>query len=179
MSDGEQEGHAEDSTRRLSEADLRGVEEAGRAEGRRSFGARSKEAQTVRRRKGKGKDHAKVGGVKPLQFLLWFLLIVLGLSTQTKQCLPPPGWRKRWMRRCPYRLGLLWQKGKERDWWSVDLEGEMEKPEVVGHLPRTEGGFVDPKGKMGHEVKEKPKELEMEMEDDVPQEESVDIQSPA
>ena len=35
-------------------------------------------------------------------------------------------------------------KGKERDWWSIDLEGEMEKLEVVGHLPRTEGGSVDP-----------------------------------
>ena len=39
---------------------------------------------------------------------------------------------------------------KERDWWSVDLEGGMEKLEVVGHLSRTEGGSVDPKGKMGH-----------------------------
>ena len=43
-------------------------------------------------------------------------------------------------------------KGKERDWWSVDLEGEIEKLEVVGHLTRTEGGSVDPKGKMGHLV---------------------------
>ena len=33
---------------------------------------------------------------------------------------------------------------------SVDLEGEMEKLEVVGLLSRTEGGSVDPKGKMGH-----------------------------
>ena len=41
-------------------------------------------------------------------------------------------------------------KGKERDWWSFDLEGEMEKLEVVGLLSRTEGGSVDPKGKTGH-----------------------------
>ena len=57
-SDGEQEGHAGDSTRRLSEADLRGV---GGAEGKRSLGAPTKEAQAdqVGRRKGKGKDHAR------------------------------------------------------------------------------------------------------------------------
>ena len=41
-------------------------------------------------------------------------------------------------------------KGKARDWWSTDLEGEMEKLEVTGPLSRTEGGSVDPKGKMGH-----------------------------
>ena len=41
-------------------------------------------------------------------------------------------------------------KGKERDWCSVDLEGEMEKLEVVSNLSRTEGGSVDSKGKMGH-----------------------------
>ena len=31
-------------------------------------------------------------------------------------------------------------KGKQRDWWSVDLEGEMEKLEVEGLLSATEGG---------------------------------------
>ena len=41
-------------------------------------------------------------------------------------------------------------KWKERDWWSVDLEGETEKPEVEGGFSRTEGGSVDPEGKMGH-----------------------------
>ena len=35
-------------------------------------------------------------------------------------------------------------KEKERDWWSVDLEGEMKKLEVEGHLSRTEGGSVGP-----------------------------------
>ena len=30
-------------------------------------------------------------------------------------------------------------KGKERDWWSVDMEVEMEKLEVVGLLSGTEG----------------------------------------
>ena len=38
-------------------------------------------------------------------------------------------------------------KWKERDWWSVDLEGEMEKLEVEGG---TEGGSVDPEGKVEH-----------------------------
>ena len=41
-------------------------------------------------------------------------------------------------------------KEKERDWWSVDLEGEMEKLEVVSLLSRTDGGSVDPEGEMGH-----------------------------
>ena len=56
--------------------------------------------------------------------------------------------------------------------------GDMEKLEVAGPWPGTEGGSMDPTRKMGHEVKEKPKEVEMEMEDDVPQEERVDIPSP-
>ena len=48
---------------------------------------------------------------------------------------------------------LFWTslaKGKERDWWSVDLEGDKEKLEVAGCLSRTEGRSVDPKGKVGH-----------------------------
>ena len=46
-------------------------------------------------------------------------------------------------------------KGKERGWWSIDLEGEMEKLEVVGPCSGTEGGSVDPKWKMGHRQKVK------------------------
>ena len=41
----------------------------------------------------------------------------------------------------------------------------------------TEGGSVDPKRKMGHEESEKPEEADMEMDGDVPQDESVEIQS--
>ena len=41
-------------------------------------------------------------------------------------------------------------KGKENGWWSIDLEGEMEKLEVIGPWSGTEGGSVDPKGEMGH-----------------------------
>ena len=69
-------------------------------------------------------------------------------------------------------------KGKERDWWSIDLEGDMEKLEVVGLWSGTGGGSVDPKRIMGHEESEKPKEAEMEMDGDVPQEEGIGIQSP-
>ena len=61
---------------------------AGGAEDKGSAGTRTKEAQSdqVGRRKGKGKDHAKVGCVKsnrsmvwrPRLFFLWFLLVVPG-----------------------------------------------------------------------------------------------------
>ena len=44
-SDGGQDEHVEDSTRRLSEADLPGVERAGEAEDKGSAGTRAKEAQ--------------------------------------------------------------------------------------------------------------------------------------
>ena len=42
-------------------------------------------------------------------------------------------------------------KVKERDWWSFDKEGDVEKLEVVGFLSGTEGGSVDPKRKMGRQ----------------------------
>ena len=44
-------------------------------------------------------------------------------------------------------------KWKERDWWSADLEGEMEKLEVEGGFSGTEGGSVDPKGKVGQSAR--------------------------
>ena len=78
-------------------------------------------------------------------------------------------------------------KEKERDWWSIDLEGEMEELEVSGPWSGTEGGSVDPLGKMGHrsartkisiEENEKTKEAEMAVDEAVPQEASVAIQSP-
>ena len=62
----------------------------------------------------------------------------------------------------------------------------MEKPEVIGPWSGTEGGSVDPKGKMDHrsartkitnDGNEKMKEADMEV-DAVPQEASVAIQSP-
>ena len=46
--------------------------------------------------------------------------------------------------------GTALAKGKGRGWWSIDLEGEMEKLEVIGPWSGTEGGSVDPKGKIGH-----------------------------
>ena len=72
-------------------------------------------------------------------------------------------------------------KKKESDWWSIDLEDDMEKLEVVGPWSGTEGGSAHPKMKMGHrsartkverEESEKPKEAEMEVDGEVPQEES-------
>ena len=69
----------------------------------------------------------------------------------------------------------------------MDLEGEMEKLEVIGPWFGTEGRSVDPKGKMGHrsarvkparEESEKLKEAEVEVDGEVLQEESAEIQSP-
>ena len=40
--------------------------------------------------------------------------------------------------------------GKERDWWSVDLEGEMEELEVEGSFSVAEGGSIDPDWKADH-----------------------------
>ena len=83
---------------------------------------------------------------------------------------------------------------KERDWWSVDLEGDMEKLEVVGLLSRTEGGSVDLEWKMGHwsarikitkEESEEPKGTgnekkgnEMEVDEATLHEASAEVQSP-
>ena len=40
--------------------------------------------------------------------------------------------------------------GKERDWWSAGVEGEMEKLEVEGSFSVAEGGSTDPKRKADH-----------------------------
>ena len=78
-------------------------------------------------------------------------------------------------------------KEKVRDWWSIDLRGETEKLEVIGPWSETEGGSVDPEGKLGHrsarvkatrEGSEKQKEVEMEVDGQVRQEEGAEIQSP-
>ena len=41
-------------------------------------------------------------------------------------------------------------KEKERDWWSSDQEGEVEKLEVRAPSSWTEGDSVEPKEQMGH-----------------------------
>ena len=90
----------------MSGEDLRGVQGDGGAEGKISFGARTKEAQAdqVRRRKGRRKDHAKSGGVKCTR----------SLALHTDESMSPsPARRKRWMRRRLNRLGLLWQRGRK------------------------------------------------------------------
>ena len=48
------------------------------------------------------------------------------------------------------RLNRPWTalaEGKERDWWSIDLEGEVEKLQVSGPWFGTEGDSVEPKGR--------------------------------
>ena len=39
-------------------------------------------------------------------------------------------------------------RGKEREWWSAGLEGEVEKLEVEGCFSGAEGGSMDPEGKV-------------------------------
>ena len=63
----------------------------------------------------------------------------------------------------------------ESSWTALAKEKKLE---VVGPWSGPEGGSVDPMRKMGLEERETPKEVVMEMDDDEPQEESVDIQSP-
>ena len=41
-------------------------------------------------------------------------------------------------------------KEKERDWWSIDLQGEMEKLEVVRSFSVAEGGSMDAERKADH-----------------------------
>ena len=65
--------------------------------------------------------------------------------------------------------GTALAKEKESEWWSI--EGDMEKLEIVGPWSGTEGGSVDSKREICQEEREKPKEVEMEMDDDVLQEE--------
>ena len=179
------EGHAEDSTRKVSGEDLRGVQGDGGTEGR-----RSKEAQAdeERRRKGKGKDHAKVGGVRcnrsmvrrPRQFLLWFLRI--------------PGCPHRRSNVCSSRMVQEVDDVTSESSWTAlakgegtAVEGEVEKLEVSGPWFGTKGDSLDPKGKMGQKSdcgkvtrveKEKLKEDEMNMDVDAPQEESAETKSP-
>ena len=84
-------------------------------------------------------------------------------------------------------------KRKERDWWGIDLEGEMAKLEVVCPWSGTECGSVNPKGKIGHwsvrtrfanEESEEPngaenekQKKEMEVDEAAPHEASAEIQS--
>ena len=79
-------------------------------------------------------------------------------------------------------------KEKERDWWNIGVEVEVEKLEVSGPWSGTRGDSVEPRGEMGHksdrtkvtreeEEKEKLKEDEMEVDADAPQGESVETKS--
>ena len=62
--------------------------------------------------------------------------------------------------------------GKERDWWSADLEGELEKLEVEGNFSVAEGGSMDPERKADHwsvrKVLTKTRDREMEVDEVIP-----------
>ena len=84
-------------------------------------------------------------------------------------------------------------KDKERYWWSIDLEGEMEKLEVGCPWTVTKGDSMDPAGEMNHQpdgkkaaieeekhlgkLKDDEMEVEMEVDAGVPQAESAEIKS--
>ena len=108
----------------------------------------------------KGKDHGKVGGAesnrsmvwRPRLFLLWILLIPQALHTdeamsassrmaqEVDEAMSESSW-----------TALAMEKG--RDWWSIDLEGEVEKLEVSGPWSGTKGDSVEPKGRDGPQVR--------------------------
>ena len=145
------------------------------------------------RRKGKGKDNAKVGGVKSNRsmvrslrpFFFWFLLVSLALHTYEAMSAS-----SRVAQEVDEAMSeLSWTalaEGKERDWWSIDLEGEVKKVEVRGPWSVTEGDSVETKGEVGHksdrtkvarEEKEKLKQDEMEVDVDASQGECVETKS--
>ena len=103
-------------------------------------------------------------------------------STQTKQCLFPLGWRKRWMRRCPTRLGLLRQRGRKETggaltwrvkWRSLEERGPWSV--ATPWTPKEEVGHGSDRTKVAREEQEKLKEDEMEVDVDAPQGESAEI----
>ena len=69
-----------------------------------------------------------------------------------RQCRRLPERRKKWTRRFRNSLGPHWQKQKkERYWWSIGLEGEVEELEVGGPWALTESNSVDPEEEMNHQ----------------------------
>ena len=80
--------------------------------------------------KGEGKDFAKVGVVKGTstvvwslrQILLWFMLKAMSASFKMAKDADEAMSESSW---------TALAKGKERGWWSIDLEGETEKLEVM------------------------------------------------
>ena len=101
----------------------------------------------------------------PRQFLLWFVLIFLTFDTDACEAMSASS--KMAQDADDAMSESSWTalaKGKERDWWSIDLEGDMEKLEVVGPWSGTEGGSVDPKRQMGHEEKGKGTERRLKQE---------------
>ena len=159
-----------------------------------SFRARTKEAHADRvgRRKGKGKDQRKgwrsreqkVHGPEATTILQRFLHNdihtdeAMSASSRMAQEVDEAMSESSW---------TALAKWKERDWWSIDLEGEVQKVEVICPWSGTKGDSVEPKGEMGHksdrtmvirEAEEKFKEDEMEVDVDAPEGESVETKSP-
>ena len=113
--------------------------------------------------------------------------------TLMRQCRRLPEWRK--MEEAKSESYWTAQaKGKERDWWSIDLEGEVEELEEGCPWTVTKGDSMDPEGEMNHKsdgkraaieeeenwgiLKEDKMEVEMEVDAGVPQAESSEIKSP-
>ena len=85
-------------------------------------------------------------------------------------------------------------KEKARDWWSIDLEGDVEELEVGCPWTVTKGDSMDPEGEMNNNsdckkaaieeeenlgtMKEDGMEVEMEVDASVPQAESVEMKGP-
>ena len=78
-------------------------------------------------------------------------------------------------------------RGRERDWWSSEPEGEVEKPEVIGLWSATEGVSTDPEGEGSHsmirtkitrEHREEQMKVERETDDKASWEVGAEIQSP-
>ena len=76
--------------------------------------------------------------------------VLLWQQTVLPSVLARPLWRLTWMKQCPRLPGSLPPWRKERDRWSADLEGEMEKLEVEGSFSVAEGGSMDPERNAGH-----------------------------
>ena len=66
-------------------------------------------------------------------------MILLLPQTVPPSVLDRPRWRMMWMKQCPRPSGSPPPRGR-KDWWSADLEGEMEKLEVEGSCSVAERG---------------------------------------
>ena len=97
------------------------------------------------RRKGKGKDHAKIGGDKNNESVG---CCSSSLVPNTDEAMSASSAMAQEMKEA--KSEASWTalvKEKERDWWSVDLEGEVEE---AGGRMSLEDHSMDPEGEMNH-----------------------------